>query len=104
MNEILNNPALVGLLVGIPSFILGVLAFYRALKSDKAAAQSVFATTQMAAIDQVIKGLNQIIDTLQADNKELRETINDLGVKLKEILEERELLKEEIRKLKTLTS
>lgn len=102
MKDVLNNPTVIGLLVAIPSFVLGYLAYRQSKKVDKTTEQSGIANNQLNAVGQVLSGLNQLIDSLQADNKELRENIKAIGIKLKEVLDERDILLKEINRLNKL--
>lgn len=99
MNELLDNPLFAVLVGAVPSFILGILAYRRSQKVDKATEQSAIANTHRDAIGQVITGLNQLIDNLQTDNKELRDIIADLGIKLKEVVDERDIVVAELHEL-----
>lgn len=102
MPDLLNNPAIIGLVVAIPSFVLGYLAYRQSKKVDRATEQSGVADDQLNAVGQVLSGLNQLIDNLQDDNKELRENIKLIGIKLKEVVEERDALLKEINRLSRL--
>lgn len=84
-----NNPAVIGLIVAIPSFILGYLAYRRSIKVDRFTEQTGFAASQTGALAQVINGLNQLIDNLQEDNQVLRDNLRDIRKRLDEITLER---------------
>lgn len=99
MNDMLNNPVLIALIAAVPSFLLGYLAYRRSIEVDRVTEQSGVANTQLTAVGQVITGLNQLIDNLQADNKELRETIKTIAIKLKEVVDERDKLVAEVNNL-----
>lgn len=96
MDNIWSNPIIVGVVVAIPSFILGYLGYLRSIKSDKVAEDSTIASTNTAAINQVIDGLNNLIDGLQEDNKDLRESVISLSVKLKETIRENSQLAKQV--------
>lgn len=96
---ILDNPAIVGVIVGIPSFILGILAYHQSRKVDRITEKQGVASANITAVNQVIDGLNQLIDNLQADNKLLREGISNLNLRLQEALSDRDKLREELRLL-----
>lgn len=97
---IFDNPNIAALVVGIPSFIVAILAFYQSRKVDKATEKAGVASANIVAVNQVIDGLNQLIDNLQSDNKLLRESITYLNTRLQEALVEREKLHQELRLLK----
>lgn len=82
--EIWTNPILVGLVVAIPTFVLGLLATRRAEKMDKAALQAVMVTAQGDSVQRVINGLDIMVDNLQADNKEARDKTAELREQLKQ--------------------
>jgi septal ring factor EnvC (AmiA/AmiB activator) len=67
-----------GLVVGLPSFLLGYLAYRRSRKVDAISAQSGVATETRAGTAQIIEGLNQLIDQLQDDNRSFREDIKSM--------------------------
>lgn len=73
MSEIWSNPLLVGLILAIPSTILGLLAYRRSRAVDKVTERTQEATTQSGSINQVISGLETLVENLQDDNKWLRE-------------------------------
>ena len=89
INEFFSHPIVIGILVAVPSFTLGYLGYRRSQKADKAA-------TQAGAVEQVIDGLNKLVDNLQDDNKILRADVIDLRTKLQAVLEERDKLKEQL--------
>lgn len=93
---ILDNPAITALVVSIPSFILGYLAYRQSRKVDRATEISGVASANVSAVNQVIDGLNRLIDNLQEDNKLLREGLSNLNIRLQESLIEREKLRAEI--------
>lgn len=67
-----SHPAVVGLLVGFPSVLLGYLIYRRSVRADEVAAQAGIASTQATSIGQVVDGLNKIIENLREDNDDLR--------------------------------
>lgn len=97
MIELLNNPAIASIVTGIPAFILGYLAYRRGAKVDKASEQSVLASANTTAVTQLINGLNQLIDTLQEDNRELRQIAKECGTKLEQVVSERDAAIAELR-------
>lgn len=70
-----ENPAVVGLILAIPSAVLGYLGYRRSRAIDEATEEAVTATGHVVSIQQVIDGLNGVIAALQADNKVLREDV-----------------------------
>lgn len=82
----ISNPIVIGLAIGVPSFILGILGYRQSKKASKKAADS-------EDISQIIAGLNSLVTNLQADNASLREQLEKLSVevdKLKKLLLKRE--------------
>lgn len=90
-----ENPAVVGLLIGIPSFILGWLGYKRAVKVDRATENTAAIAAQSGEVSQVIAGLNILIENLQEDNKTWRENFKELSVKLAEVIKERDQLQKD---------
>jgi hypothetical protein len=82
---VLENPAIVGLIVGLPAFILGCLAYLRSRNVDAVAEQAGAASHDIEQVGQVIDGLNKLIANLQEDNKNLRLDILDLRLKMKDM-------------------
>lgn len=70
-----QHPAVIGLLIGLPSSALGYLVYRRSRDVDKVAEQAGIATGQRESIGQVVDGLNKIITALQQDNALLREEV-----------------------------
>lgn len=97
--SVVENP-LIGLVVAIPGIILGWLGHRRAERADLAAAATAATTAQGAAIQQVIDGLNHIVDNLQDDNRVLRENVDTLSKRLAELAEENHRLRSEVAALK----
>lgn len=97
--SILEQPVLLALIAAVPSFILGYLAFRRAVKVDKTTEQSGVAVAQLGAVNQIIDGLNQLIDNLQEDNVILRKGLIDVGTKLESAITERDSLRDELRSI-----
>lgn len=94
------SPAIIGLVIGVPSFIIGILGYRRATKIDKATENAAVIAAQTGSVGQVIAGLNDIIDNLQDDNKIWRESFKEISVKLGEVIGERDLLQKELDALK----
>lgn len=90
-----SHPAVVGLLIGIPSFLLGWLGYRRAVKVDKATENSAVIATQTGSVGQVIAGLNGLIENLQEDNQVWRENFKELSLKLAEVIKERDQIQKD---------
>lgn len=60
-----ENPAVVGILIGIPTTVVGVLVYRRGKKADDVA-------TEKGTIGAVYAGFDKIIENLQEDNADLR--------------------------------
>jgi predicted ATP-grasp superfamily ATP-dependent carboligase len=82
--EVWTNPIIVGLIVGIPTSLLGYKAYRRAEALDKAAAQAATIAASGDAVQRVIDGLDHMVNNLQVDNREVRARASDLGERLKE--------------------
>lgn len=100
MNFDWNHPAVIGIIIAIPSFLLGYLGYRRSVQVDKITEQSGAASSQQGAIAQVISGLNSLIEVLQEDNKILREGISDLQSKLDKMTREQLDLIEQVAHLR----
>jgi hypothetical protein len=70
-----QHPAVIGVLVGLPSLALGLLVYQRSRDVDEVAEQAGIATAQRESIGQVVDGLNRIIGNLQIDNEFLRKEV-----------------------------
>lgn len=90
-----SHPAIVGLLIGIPSFILGWLGYKRAVKVDRSVENAAVIAAQTGTVAQVIAGLNLLIENLQEDNKAWRENFKELSIKLAEVIKERDQIQKE---------
>lgn len=97
---ILSEPLLLTGVAALASATLGWFGFWRSLRGDRIAKQSGAATFQLGAVDQIIKGLNDLVDQLQEDNKSLREGFKDLTERVKELITERNTLALELAALK----
>lgn len=93
------SPAVIGLIIGIPSFIIGILGYRRASKVDKSTETSAVIAAQTGMQGQIIGGLNQWIDNLQDDNKSFREDLKLLTQRLTDCSKENEELKKEMSRL-----
>lgn len=95
----LEEPVVLVLIGAIPSFVLGFLAYRRSIKVDKVAELSGIASSQTAGIEQVIGGLNTLTDSLQVDNKILRENIAQCALRLERALTEKDELLKQVERL-----
>lgn len=85
--SLISNPMIVGLIVGLPTTVFGIIAYRRAEKLDEEAARVVVITAQGEGIQRLIDGLNRMITNLQTDNKIGREMAEDLTRRLNECRE-----------------
>lgn len=86
------SPAIIGLVIGVPSFIIGILGYRRANKIDKATETAAMIAAQTGSVSQVITGLNTLIENLQEDNKAWRDNFRELSLRLAEVIKERDQL------------
>lgn len=93
---IFENPAVIGLIVALPSALLGWLGYRRSRQNDLVAERAGIATSQSASIGQVVEGMDRLVANLQADNRELREHVKELNLKLDQIISECQDLKREL--------
>lgn len=98
--SLFENPAVIGLLVAIPSSALGYLGYRRSRQNDLVAEQAGIATTQNTSIGQVIAGLDGLVANLQEDNKALREAwrenVKELNSKIDVLVAEVQDLKRQL--------
>jgi len=97
--EVTLQQALIGLVVSVPSVLLAYFGFRRSQKVDTIAQQAGIATNTKESIQQVIDGLNSLVDALQEDNKVLREKVLNLERKLDKVIEDCVALKAEVHDL-----
>lgn len=90
------NPVISAILIGLPSTILGVLVYLQSKKVDAVAEQSGIVTQSRAGTEQIIEGLNKLVNNLQADNKALREDVVYLNLRIDRLATEMQLTKKEI--------
>lgn len=90
-----SHPAVIGLIIGIPSFILGWLGYKRAVKVDKSVENASVIAAQTGSVAQIITGLNSVIDNLQEDNKIWRDNFKELSLKLTEVIKERDQIQKD---------
>lgn len=100
--NLFDNPVTATIAVGTLGFIVSLLTWYQGRKVSDVTERSGVASNQLAAVEQLIGGLKQFTIILQADNKELRENIDALGIKLKAIVDERDALLKEMNRLNKL--
>lgn len=95
-----ENPAVVGLLVAIPSASLGYLGYRRSRQNDLVAEQAGIATTQNTSIGQVIAGLDGLVANLQEENGRMRtawrEDVQELKAKIDLLVAEVQDLKRQL--------
>lgn len=89
------SPAIIGLIIGVPSFIIGILGYRRANKIDKATENAAMIAAQTGSVSQVIAGLNALIENLQEDNKAWRDNFRELTATLAEVVKERDQLQKD---------
>lgn len=92
MFDNVDSSSVVAALGIISTGVLGFFGYRRSRTADKVAEKA-------GAIDQVINGLNILVDQLQDDNKILRESVKELRNALIETTEERDKLKKELKAL-----
>jgi len=86
-------PVVIGLLIGLPSAVLGYLAYRRGTRSDKAAAQATISIAQSGSVSQIIDGLNKLVDALQDDNAALRAAQERCELRVNQLAETLALLR-----------
>lgn len=79
--------------------ILGIMAYRRGVIADQKAAISESRNTSIASVAQIIQGLESLSDSLQEDNRVLRENIRECASKLEQAMAEKNDLLKEISKL-----
>lgn len=94
------NLIITGLVSTAAGLIVGILGHRRATKVDARSAQSGVASDHRAGTEQVIEGLNTLIDQLQEDNSSFRVDLKDLAARLVVITAERDALKLEVARLR----
>lgn len=86
-------PTIVTLISVILTFVLGYFGYKRSKAADKVAEKA-------GAVEQIITGLNSLIDQLQEDNKVLRDNLKELRDTLQKVTDERDAFKKEAQALK----
>lgn len=92
MSDILNSAVLLALVAAVPGIVIAVLGHIKSRNIDKGTAQTLVATTQFGASDQVIKAMDRHMTNLQADNSALREGMRECDAKLALLVKEVALL------------
>jgi peptidoglycan hydrolase CwlO-like protein len=82
MKALFENPALVGLIIALPSLLLGYLGYRSSVKKDAVAQTVNVASAEHRTIEQVIDAQTDLIGSLQNDNRDLRSEIRALNRKL----------------------
>lgn len=82
---ILENAGVLALLGALPTLAVAWFAYRRAVRSDTVVAQAGISTFQSGTIQQVIDGLNSVIENLRQDNNELRQRVDECADELTEI-------------------
>lgn len=101
LSSILSNPVVAAALVAaIPSSALAIFGYRRSKRVDAVAEQSGMASMSAKGVDQVIEGLNKLVERLQEDNAVLRDNVRALDDKLSRVIQQCEELRSEIRALK----
>lgn len=78
------DPATVVAFLGVISTgLLGWFGYKRSQKADTVAEKA-------GAVEQIINGLNILVENLQEDNKDLRSTVSELKNALEKALKERD--------------
>lgn len=99
MMQWLEHPLILILAGAIVPSILGILAYRRGVIADRKAELSESRNTSIASVAQIIQGLESLGDSLQEDNKVLRENIRQCAIKLELVVAEKNDLLKELREL-----
>jgi hypothetical protein len=91
-----ETPALVGIIIALPSLLLGYLGYRSSLKKDEAAKEVGVASAASDTIEQVIGGQKGLIDALQTEVHRLNAKVAAQDIKLTEINEKCSDLKEQV--------
>ena len=76
----------------ISTFVLGYIGYRQSKKANTVAEKA-------GAVEQIINGLNLLIDNLQEDNKILRDNVKDLRDALQAVTEDRDRIKKDLQAL-----
>lgn len=86
-----ENAGVLAVITAFPAVFIAWLAYKRAVRTDTVTAQAGISTFQSGTIQQVIDGLNSVIENLQEDNRLLRKRVDSL-------IEEVEAIKKQLAK------
>lgn len=87
------DPATIVAFTGVVSTgLLGWFGYRRSKKADTVAEKA-------GAVEQIINGLNILVENLQEDNKDLRSTVSELKDALEKALKERDDAKKDLKTL-----
>lgn len=87
------DPATIVAFLGVASTgLLGWFGYKRSQKADTVAEKA-------GAVEQIINGLNILVENLQEDNKDLRSTVTELKDALEKALKERDDAKKDLKTL-----
>lgn len=95
----LDHPLILVLAGAIVPSILGILAYRRGVIADRKAELSESKNNSIASVAQIIQGLESLSESLQVDNKILRENIRQCALKLDHVVAEKDHLLQELRRL-----
>jgi hypothetical protein len=87
--NIFDHPAVVGILIGLPSVSLGYLAYRRSTRAEQAAQKN-------GTIGRIYSGFGELIDNLQEDNAGLRSRVEQLARQRDELAAENERSRGEV--------
>lgn len=87
-----DSSSLVALFGIISTGLLGWFGYRRSKKADTVAERA-------GAVEQIINGLNTLVDNLQEDNKILRDNVKELRDALQAVTQERDEIRAELKAL-----
>lgn len=91
-SESIDGATVVALVGILSTGILGWFGYRRSKKADSVAEKA-------GAVEQIINGLNILVENLQEDNKDLRSTVGELRDALEKALQERDSARSELKAL-----
>lgn len=94
------NEIVIALVAAVPAFLIGFLAYRRSIKVDKVSAQSGVASDQRAGTQQLIEGLNTLLDQAQETIKEDREVKKLLEARIEKFIVDLDACKAENARLR----
>lgn len=95
MNALL--PFLAAVLTALLSTGIALLAYNRSRQVDAVAEQAGIRTEASQSVQQVVTGLNTLVQALQGDNLSLREVIRELRTEISDLRQEIIKLRQEVR-------